>query len=257
MAEEAPALQNKKLILVAVLLGVAVVVLYNIHISRIRRQVEGGKVKLLRVNRDIRAGEEVTAKDVDVVAVPENFADNLGAPIRAEERDVLPYVVNRSLQKDQYLLWSHITGGDENRPSAAISDEKVAVALELDPKLSPGDILRVGDRVNVLGYLPAKGGGYETYRIIKGVKVHTIGGVGRSEATGSGRASGGSVGRRSYDSVTIELPPDESIKLYNVLSHVRGGRVWLELLNPGSLPSDREEVNPELPDLTAKAAAAS
>ena len=60
---------------------------------------------------------------------------------------------------------------------------------------------------------------------------------------------------RSFSSVTVEVPVDESLKLYNVLSHVRGGVVWLELryANEPS-PSIAEKVNPNL-DKLAKTAA--
>jgi len=256
MAEQTPSIQNKRLLVVAILLATAVVVVYNLHVSRIRKGFEGGKVKLLRVNRQMLPGETITAKDLDVVAVPESLAKSLGNAVYAEDRfTVESSTVNQKIEKGQYLLWSHVIGETEDRPSRTISEGMVAVALRLAPQPTLGDILRVGDRVNVLGYLPSGGGKYKAYRIIEAVKVHTVGGRGRVESVKTSRRAGSTDGLRTYSSVSVEVPKSESLKLYNVLSHVKSGQVWLELLNPDEpLPLNAERVNPQLEKLAETAA---
>ncbi len=257
MAQEAEPIQNKKLIVIAILLGAVVVVVYNVHISGIRKATEGGKVRLLEVNRDMGPGEKITAKDLDVRELHERIVENLTSPVKADQRGyiVSNAVLNQRVTKGQLLLWGHITGDKETNPSSKITEGMVAVALELDPQKSLGNILRVGDRVNVVGYLPTGGAGYEASRIIQAVKVHTIGGLGRAEAVGRGRRSRRTEGMRSFRSVTVEVPVDESLKLYNVLSHVRGGVVWLELRSANEpSPSNAEKVNPKLGKLLQAAA---
>ncbi len=259
MAQEAPPIQNKKLIVIAILLGAVVVVVYNVHISGIRKATEGRKVRLLEVNRDMEPGEKITAKDLDVRELHERIVENLTSPVREDEREyiVRNAVLNQPVTKGQLLLWGHITGDKETNPSAKITPGMVAVALELDPQKSLGNILRVGDRVNVVGYLPTGGAGYEASRIIQAVKVHTIGGLGRAEAVGRGRRPRSPEGMRSFRSVTVEVPVDESLKLYNVLSHVRGGVVWLELRfadEPSPPITENEKVNPDLKKLATTAA---
>ena len=61
MAEQAPAIQSKRLLAVAVILGLVVVVIYNVHVDRVRKAGRGRMIELLvraarwRLNRASRS----------------------------------------------------------------------------------------------------------------------------------------------------------------------------------------------------------
>ncbi len=128
--------------------------------------------------------------------------------------------------------------------------------LEIDSSESLGDILRVGDRVNILAKLSIPGKGIGTYRIIEGVKVLAVGGQGLYDEQSTKRARQfAAEGLRSYRSVTIEIDPDVSLQLSNILSYCVGN-IQLELRNPSQpLPAWAGKINPAHPELVAISAA--
>ena len=65
MAEETQGVQNKGLLLIALILGLVVAVVYNLHIAQVKRAQRGTMVHLLRYRRAMEAGDVVKADDVD------------------------------------------------------------------------------------------------------------------------------------------------------------------------------------------------
>ncbi|HUU60089.1 MAG TPA: hypothetical protein VMZ50_11140, partial [Phycisphaerae bacterium] len=92
----------------------------------------------------------------------------------------------------------------------------------------------------------------QSYRIIESVRVFAIGGQGVKETVQTAR--GFKItdrGQRSYRSITVEVPPTESLVLNDVLSHVSGGVRVLLLpsdYKPGGKPG---QVSKELRNLKA------
>jgi len=254
MAEEQNAGgQNLWLLLVSLGLGLIVVVIYNVHIYSVRNAARGQSIELISLARDIDAGEKLRAEDLEVRTVPKQYQESLGTVVPGEDLNfAIGQTVNRSLEKGRWLLYDYITGGPGVAASSTIKDGWVAVAIELDSKRSPGDILRPNDRVNILGFIQGK-----ACRILKGVTVLAVAGVGRDpsrmEKTGMTiRAP------KSYNSITVELmqrPEDVSLQWANVLTHVNGS-CWVELCPANMKPSSEDNrINPEIKKLSEAAAA--
>jgi Flp pilus assembly protein CpaB len=236
--EERGGAQNVWLLFIALGLGLVVVVIYNVHIYKVRREGRGKAIHLLRVTRDIDAGDKLASDDLEKRLVPRQYEQSLGNVVGADTLDfAIGQALNRPIEKGQWLLWEHITGGDTRKPAWQIGQGNVAVGVPLDTKTVPGDILRQNDRVNIVGLIPI-GSTLKTFRIIEGVRVLAIGGEGikvPKSIDDSPKVGGVS---RSYHSITVEVSQDVSLKFTNILTHV-SGRCWVELL------SSREEPNPK------------
>ncbi len=261
MTEETPGIQNKKPLLAAAVLAIAVVVLYNIHVARIRDAAKGQTVNLLRYTRDIEASERIKEGDFEEIPVDRRLLASLGQVVEREGKTkILDFgKLNQAVQKHQLVFWYHVTGDSRLGPAGTIAPTKVAVALPLDANRVPGDIVRVGDRVNVLGMLSVKNGPVKTYRIIESVVVRTIGGKGENPYASIRRSRRlSSDGQRVYRTIGVEVTPDVSLKLNNLISWTMNGRVWIELCSGAATPPvTAGRINPELSQLAETANAGS
>jgi hypothetical protein len=258
MAEEVQNVRNKKLLLVALLLGGLVVVVYNLHIDAVRRASHGKQVILLRFKRDMKKDEKVTANSVRKVYVDEERAKALGRVVWLEtEADFEAYEdqkLTRDVEVNQFLKPEHLTLSEADSPSRRLAPEMVAHPLMLDPRLSPGEILRPGDRVNVLAEFQFHGRDMRFYRVIEAVQVHTVGGKGAEEVVEAGRGRlAGQSGVRAFRSITVEVKPDVSLKLAEL---TKDKIVRIEVLSSSphlKLPDDAGQINPKLEQLAREA----
>jgi Flp pilus assembly protein CpaB len=253
MAEEkTQGIQNKWLLLIAALLAGIVVFIYNAHIRAIRAEQQGQTIDVIQLRQDLQPGERVTARDIERVSIPQGSESAFGKVMKWKDRDFVTASggreVNQPVFKGQYLLWEHVMGGGSSNPSAKIAPGKVAMPVEFDSDYSPGDILSVGDSVNLLGQFAEPGGGVTYYRILEGVRVLNVGGRGAAAEPGKARTS-----RSSYDKITIELDRGVSIELMNLLTHMTGS-LKVELNRAGDLPArNAGQINPALRSLAARA----
>jgi len=246
---------SKKLLIVAVVLAALVVVLYNYQVSRYRSAQTGRMVRLLQVNADKKAGDRLTRDDLDVAEMPAEFERGLKNCIAADQIDyAVSSTLNQPVRKGQWLLYEYTTIAEEASPSNRIQSRWVAHTVTIDPQRSPGEVLNVGDRVNILAMLAVNGKPLQAYRVIENVKVVAVGGRSYESPDSSDRRRAGSGAAREYRGITVELPPDASLQLANVLSHAQGN-CWLEVRNPRDSAEGEgaAQVNRDLRNLTAAA----
>ena len=232
MAQEAPVVRNKGLLIAAVALGVLVIIIYNWQIRSARQAGVGETVLVVELRQNLTANTPIDRKAVEIRQLETHFVRSLGNVIVLEQgeqdlKDVVGRTVNQDVQRGEYLRWHQITGHPSARTaSAAIEEGMVAYPIAVDPVRSPGTILSVGDRVTILGKLRLKKEGkYEplqSYAIIERVPVLTIGGVARSSAVGLSRRGIGRAGMRTYRSIAVMVTPETARELDNVLTHVAG-----------------------------------
>jgi Flp pilus assembly protein CpaB len=250
--EERGGIQNVWLLFIALSLGVLVVVIYNVHIYKVRQEGRGKTIRLLKVTHDMERGEKIAADDLETVTVPRQHEESIGDVVDDDMREyAIGQALNQPVEKGRWLLWEHITSGGGRRSSNEITPGCVAVAVPLDSKLAPGDILRLNDRVNIVGLLPM-GQSLKTFRMIEGVRVVAIGGEGIQPAKVVDVPAKRGRSARSYQSITIEVSKDVALEFANVLTHVSGS-CWVELLS--SRESDSKNfgrINPQLKGLAAQ-----
>ena len=253
MSDNAPGIQNKTLLAVAVVLAAIVVVLFNVD-RRMRSSSSALTATRLRLLRDIAPGQKIKSEDLEWVGLTKDVADALNDVVdpNAENgiKEVTRYPVNQWLYRGKWLRWDNLPNRDESSPAANITQGMVARALPLDERLSPGEILRVGGRVNILAELPDGKGGFTACRVIEGVRVHNIGGQGQAE----GAVQSGA-GKTAYRTITVELTKDVSIELQNILTHARRGVFQIEVVNPREpLAAGSAQINKDVKRFAAVAA---
>ncbi len=252
MAEQAPAIQSKRLLVVALILAGVVVLIYNVHVNQVRKAGRGEMVQLLKFRRDMDSGEVITKKDIRVMEVDRLVSVGLGKVVPNRDLDFLVgRVLKESARKDDWVKYGHVTRVGKSGPAGKLEEGMVAVSLELDPRNALGDILRVYDRVNIRAKLSVNRKQLETFRVISGVRVMAVGGRGESgDAMATGARARMGRAPRSYRSITIEIREEESLRLANVLSH-RAGSITIELCRFGleARPGDGK-INPKLESLT-------
>ncbi|MHC4563710.1 MAG: CpaB family protein [Planctomycetota bacterium] len=233
MAEESQGVQNRGLLLVvAVVLAIVVVIIYNLQLVRERKAAEGDMVSVLRYRRDLQAGEQITARDLEIASIETRYKKWLEDVVLSDEQDYAETrTVERNVRMGEFVLQSHLGGAEGERPAHGITKGMVTRTVEIDSVTSPGTILAVHDRINLIGVFEVSNR-RRTYRIIADVRVLAVGGRGPTGTDLSGGETRTPRASRAYRSVTIEVSPDVSLLLNDVLTHIQGP-IIAEVRNPG------------------------
>ena len=255
MAEEKQGVQNMGLLLIAIALGVVVVIVYNVQIHRIREGMRGTTMRLLKFRGDMRAGDNIERSDVEVHEVEVQRPGEFGNVMPAKELDyVITQSLRKSVHKGEFVMWGHVLASGGEKASVDIKIPMIAKTVPIDSATSPGTILSVGDRINLIGIFRVNQGKPRAYRILADVRVHSIGGMGPAQESTSAKPSRADKGMRSFKSVTLELTPAVSLQIENLQTHVLG-EFTIEVRNPDErAPAAAGQVDPELESLASEAA---
>jgi len=162
MAESKQGLQSKWLLLIAVVLGVIVVLIYNAHIYAIRNAQKAEKIGVAVVLRRLQTGDKIHEKDIGEREIPREIANRLGDIVKYDERGTawgkrLLYAAD----KGSFLKWSQINPSQKISPSARLKKRTVGKTIVFSSEESLGDLLVVGDVVSLQGQFSVDGGRYE------------------------------------------------------------------------------------------------
>ena len=222
MAQEQPTqgIQNIWLIVIAVVLGLVVVFLYNAHIRAIRKAQDENVMSVAKALRRINPGDKLAKnKNIVEVKIPRNKATKKGLGDVVMWKDVHQLIINKDqpvnqvIEKGLFIRYSHVTR-DGEKNLVRLEWDMVGISIEFDTKQSPGDILRPGSLISLKGMFSVNGQPYKTYRIISDVRVLSVGGRGKE---GSRRSN-----PTSYRQITIEVSQEVSLQLSNLLTHLVG-----------------------------------
>jgi Flp pilus assembly protein CpaB len=243
MAEDkTQGVQNKWLLIIAVVLGLVTVFIYRAHINAIREHEKANMVSIIEVRRNLRQGDRIALKDIKKTDVPLLVKKSLGNVMFWKDKDMALRKgkhVNQPVNKGQFLLTQHLYGSSELKYTNKIADGMVAMPITFNADSSGGDLLSPGDTVNLLGNFSLNRGRYKIYRIIDYVRVLGVGG--RTEI-----ASGGGKGMANYRKITIEVTPDVSMQLRSVLTHLKGD-IGMDINRDAATPpANAGQINPEL-----------
>lgn len=245
---------NKKLLVISLLLGVVAAILFLVYDARMRKQLTGDTVEVLAWKRSLRAGAPIGMNDVDVHPVRKSLVENLKGLLLARTQDTNllrgESFVSRNVYKGDFVRWNDILGKGSASPSGSINKGMRAVTLRVDPNATPGDMLRVNDRVDVIGLLSIGGKPARAYTVLQNVRVLAVGG--KSAPPDEQWRSGASGSRyqpslRSYRSVTIEVSPETAEKLAELVPRIQD-KIWVALRPPPRGPEAAADgrINPEI-----------
>ena len=255
MAEEAPKVQNKGLLLVAVALGAVVVVIYNFHITAVRNEGKGQSIRLLRLTTSKNPGDELKEKDLEAVPIQVSDAKRLGNIVEADSTGfTMGRTVRQKLNQGQWLLWEHLEGTPSSSVLTQVPKGKIVLTMEVSQKFSPGPMLEPGGRVHICGTLSLPGKGPKHYRIMENVKVLATG-TNLIPQAGDPTVPRDRTVIRSYRTIAIMIDEKASLQLMNIMSRLP--EVIVEVVSPKSVPSldinAAEKINPELTSLAETA----
>jgi len=235
MAEQAPEIRNKKLLLISVALAVLVVVIYNVHIGQVRRAAQGDTVFLVQFRHDLPAGTKLSGQNTRLKEVPDWLLEGLGDVVAVNGDNEFndkyrkdPLVMD--VRTNQYLRHAHIVPEEADSPAKRIRLGMVAHPLLIDPAYAPGELLRPGDYVNVVGEFEFGRLGRKFYPIIKSVRVLTVGGRSATDPMGTGSFER-DTGVRSFRGIQVEVSPEVSLKLHDLTARMTSPTVRVQTLS--------------------------
>ena len=210
--------------------GVAVIggVLLAIYIKQFQRSASGGApVLLLAVRKDVPAGTPLQDDMLIAHLVPESYVES--RQVQASEKPrVIGVRAAIDLTANQTLSWTDLASTRRERSSlsARIPPGMRAMSIEQSARKAFGELLRPGDRVDVLltRVKPGSEGRTVTIPLLQNILVLAVGndlGATYAEVTG---------GR--HDFVTLLLTVDQA----SLLAHAKqDGRLALTLRNESDI----------------------
>jgi hypothetical protein len=199
----------------------------------------------------------MNAKNTRRKEVPDWLMEGLGDVVVLQNPDEFeeqyakrPLVMD--VRVNEYLRDMHIRPEEVESPTKKIEQGMVAHPLLLDPAYAPGELLRPGDYVNVTGEFDFGRLGRKFYTIIRSVQVLTVGGRSADTATSAGSFERDE-GVRSFRSITIEVSPEVSLKLFDLTERMTSPTVRVQTLSrqvaEGFERPDDPQIDPKLEKL--------
>lgn len=242
MAEEAPKVANKGLLLLSVVLAAVVVIIYNLHVNSVRRSLEGKRVSMTRFTRTMKEGEKITAQDLEFVEIRKQDADLMGRVVEASEAKALHgKLLKQAVTAGQWVDWTYVViGGGAEHISGRMPLGMVGVTIQVGSRNSPGPLCRPGDRVNILAKVrtdPAAEA--RVYRVITNVQVITTGTDVIADAT-KGTEYGRGSRFRQYRNMNVALRQEVSLQWHNLLAFIEDD-IWLEVVRPDAVTDSKKD----------------
>jgi hypothetical protein len=235
------------MLMISMGLALLVVVLYNVQINSIRNADSKDAVNMLQYKMAKKAGDTISERDdIQIVPVPAKMA----AGFNSVKKDT--DLVSTGAGVIGKKLFHAVAKGDwvtlDDFPKADTYTEQLdegtaLVSIPVDSKMSPGSVLRVSNCVNVLGEVQVSPGQFRTMTLMTGLIVRSIDGRAESD---SGAAA---VSSNNITKIGVIMPTKVSRQFYNLLSHVKGRQVIVEIASPRNQKMAKDvEIDKEFTD---------
>ena len=255
MVEQSESGFNKKLLVLALVVGAVAVALLVVRDHYKEQAARGNVIEVYAWKRDVKAGEPVSIQDVTLVPVPKDSTTVLHSVLRRGQEQLLDANASRSVVKGDLVNLTDLMQGSRTSPAARISMGMRAITLAVDPNRTPGKLLQIGGRADLVGMVSIKGQPPKSHPLIQNLKVLAVGGDSGpdDDSIGSERSrSSSDPTMRVYRSITVEVSPKIAVELADLLPRIYEGRLWLLVRNPVDSQVDFEGINPDVrPALTA------
>jgi len=225
-----------------------------------RSRTDSQQVTAYVYDRDFEPGDRITDADLVKISIPRDIAERLGRIIAEDQKDAIAVdsVICRKVSKGDFVKDEHFAW---DGPLDGLNRREIAATIEVDPKSTAGEVLRIGDYVNLLGMLPVKGdsGQYKRYRIIEWLQVLGIGEQTKRGISGGGRPGDAKSAPRPYSAITVKMfreKPDVSLQWCNLQTYLKG-LLTVEICPPKHFSKrgpNAGRINPALLHLTERPA---
>ncbi|MCX5660540.1 MAG: RcpC/CpaB family pilus assembly protein [Planctomycetota bacterium] len=246
---------STRLVIVALALAIFAVVLTNIYIESVRRDVKRNSFNIYLLNRRVQPGERLRKEDTKRIAIPRDFEQSfkeLGA-VMENDYDALASggeQFQRAASANDMLLFSLFTAPGGRDLDRGISPGRRLVSLPVNPRRIPGE-LRPGISVDIQAAFNLGGGVPTVMTVMENVRVTAVG----SRTIADERDADPSSLRpiSGYRAITIEVTPEDGTYL-NMIERVMIGDFDLLLRNPEDQTTKIKAggINPEVLDIIDK-----
>lgn len=225
---------NRLALLAAVVLGVVAALAVNYHVKS-KEEEQASRFALTEIavaRRTLKPGEELTISFgrggmIQYKRIPQEGIAS-GMITRDAIRRFNGYVVRERIEVGEPLFRDRLQPPYEQAETQAsvVADGMRAVTLSVDLVSGVAGLLRPGDRVDVLGTFRLKDGTNKTVYLLQNARIISL--DSRTELSPGQDTRR----RKTYRSVTLEVPPYEAVRLVNAQSQ---GKIRLVLRNRGDV----------------------
>lgn len=219
-----------KLVIVALVLAVLAVVLVNVYIVYIQQVNRPNEITVYRLTVPVRTGDKLTRKMFEASSVDESYRDALGNPLNERSIDTrINEEFARSARQGQVLTSDLFVSSDLQRLDMQIDRGKRGFALDVESNTVPG-ALRAGVYVDIAAPFRTRDGQLRILPVMENVQVMAAGT--RSIIDEQDDPTAGSVPRKRFRRIDIQVTPNEALKLAEI-KREKAGPFEIFVRNPG------------------------
>lgn len=221
---------GNRLVIIAAAVGLLAVVLVNIYVAMVKRQVHEGEFTVYRLVTTLKPGEKLAANDVKPVTMPRRYRDAYDGAVLEEsvgKDDALTALIGTRVKvparRSQFLTHDLFTNPHDIELDTRIGQGMRLVALPVNPRTLPGS-LQPGMFVDIEAQFP--GGSLNVLPVMERVEVLSVGSRSiADESRGAGRS------QRNFTTISLQVSPEDATSLEKIKKLVIGD-FELHLRNP-------------------------
>ena len=231
---------SNRLVIIAAAVAVAAVIVVNLYVAMVKRQVHEGEFTVYRLVTTLKPGDKLAMKDVRAVPMPRKYRDSFDGMVLEEsgEGDAsltaqVGLRIKLPARRNQFLTYDLFTDPSDIELDTRINPNMRLVALPVNPRTLPGS-LQPGMNVDIEAQFP--GGNINILPVMENVEVFSVGTRSiADDSTESGRGS------RNFTTISLQVTPEEATSLEKIKKIVIGD-FELHLRNPS------DNSTPKIPD---------
>lgn len=230
---------SNRLVIIAAVVAVAAVIVVNLYVAMIKRQVHEGEFTVYRLVTTLKPGDKLAAKDVKAVPMPRRYRDSFDGMVLEDSGGgdasltaQLGLRIKLPARRNQFLTYDLFTDPSDVELDTRINPNMRLVALPVNPRTLPGS-LQPGMNVDIEAQFP--GGTINILPVMENVEVFSVGTRSIADETDTGRS------QRNFTTISIQVTPEEATNLEKIKKTVLGD-FELHLRNPS------DNSTPNIPD---------
>lgn len=231
---------GNKLVIIAAVVGVLAVVMVNIYIAMIKRQVQQGEFAVYRLVTNLNPGDKLKESNVKAVAMPKKYRSSFEGMVIEDspgDDDKLTALLNERVrsaaQRNQFLSHDLFADAHGTPLDTKISSNLRLIALPVNPKTLPGN-LQPGMFVDIEALFP--GGNLNILTVLERAEVFSVGTRSIAEESQASDRN-----QRRFTTISLQVTPEEATALEKIKKLVIGD-FELHLRNPN------DNSTPKIPD---------
>jgi Flp pilus assembly protein CpaB len=238
------------LILTSLGLALAAVIVTNVYIAQIKKQVQGDSFTVYRLTRPVTVGHRLGKQDIQAVQVPNEYQDSFRGFVDTKGLDArIGDTIKREADQNEFLRYSMFLQPDGAGAGDAsnITQGMRWVKIPVNSRSLPG-ALKPGMLVDIEAPFDLGGTIFTVMPVMERVKILALGSI-----TEADEASGASAARLTggFRTITVELSPEEATQMVMV-KLAAAGEFELLLRNPSDVELrkiKRGGINPDVLEL--------